>query len=135
MKLGDIRRGDGDPTAIDLAPLIDMIFILLIFFMVSSRFTQDLQIDIERPGASSGELSDTRTLRVLLDVQGGVHIDGEPVNPWMVRTRVADALTRSPDRPVLVVADKRVDTGTLVQVIDACRRGGAHDVGLDVEAR
>lgn len=135
MKLGEIQRGEREASTIDLAPLIDMIFILLIFFMVSAKFTEELAIEIERPGAASGEAADTRTLRVLVDAQGNVFVDGQPVQLWMVRTRVADALARAPKRPVLVAADKRVETGTLVQVIDGCRRGGAKDVGLDVEKR
>lgn len=135
MKLGDIRRGGGDEAGIDLAPLIDMVFILLIFFMVSTRFVQELEIDLERPGAASGEAVDARTLRVVIDAGTQVYVEGQPVNRWMVRTRVGDLLRAAPDRPVLVVADRRVDTGTLVQVVDECRRAGARDVGLDVEQR
>ena len=135
MKLGDIRRGGGNEEGIDLGPLIDMVFILLIFFMVSTRFEQDLEIDLERPGASTGEVVDARTVQVMVDAANQVYVEGQPVNRWMVRTHVADLLRAAPLRPVLVIADRRVDTGTLVQVVDECRRGGARDVGLDVEQR
>lgn len=135
MKLGDIRRGQRDEAGIDLAPLIDMVFILLIFFMVSTRFVQELEIDLERPGAASGDAVDARTVRVIIDASTQVYVEGQPVNRWMVRTRVGDLLRAAPERPVLVVADRRVDTGTLVQVVDECRRAGAKDVGLDVEQR
>lgn len=135
MKLGEIRRRNHQPAEVDMAPLIDMVFILLIFFMVSSRFVQSLEVDVQRPGAATGETAAPTAVRVVLDAGGAVAVDGVPTNAWAVRTRVAELLAAEPGRPVLVVADRRIDTGTLVEIIDECRRGGAVDVGIDVERR
>ena len=66
---------------INIAPLIDMVFILLIFFMVSTTFVRDLQLDLERPGASSAVVADTRALRVQVDRRGGLYLDGQVVKP------------------------------------------------------
>lgn len=118
-----------------MAPLIDMVFILLIFFMVSSRFVDPQEIDLQRPGATSGDTAPASALRVVVQLSGEVTVDGAPTHSWAVRNRVAEILATDPQRSVLVVADKRVDTGTLIEIIDECRRGGAVDVGVDVERR
>ncbi|MFH1463773.1 MAG: biopolymer transporter ExbD [Pseudomonadota bacterium] len=127
-----LRRRDG-ADEVNIAPLIDMVFILLIFFMVSTTFVRDAELDLERPGASTDEVADARALRVQVDSRGGVYLAGLPVKPWMLEGRVRDALAHQRYQNVLVVADRYVDTGTLVEVVDACRLGGAQHVGVAVE--
>ncbi len=117
---------------VNIAPLIDMVFILLIFFMVSTTFVRDMKLDLERPGASTSEVADSRALRVQVDSRGAVYLDSQPVKPWMLEGRVRDALANKRFRNVLVVADRYVDTGTLVEVVDQCRLGGAEHVGVAV---
>jgi len=134
-RLGDIRRGSGRNGDINIAPLIDMIFILLIFFMVSTTFVRNYKIKIERPGASSAHLADLRALRILADSRGNVFIDGQPVQRWMIQSRVRELLARNRNQPVLVVADRRLDTGQLVQIVDQCRLAGASNVGVDVHRK
>ena len=119
---------------INIAPLIDMVFILLIFFMVSTTFVRDLQLDLERPGASSAVVADTRALRVQVDRRGGLYLDGQVVKPWMLESRVRDLLRNRRIKTVLVVADQGLSTGDLVDVVDQCRMAGAEHVGLSVEA-
>lgn len=125
------REHKGD---IDISPLIDVVFILLIFFMVSTTFVKDAQIDIERPSAKSGTRSSTRALRVYLDRSGNVYVDDAPVKPWMVQSRVRDFVRDSGEGTVLVVADRRVEAEKLVEVVDQCRLAGAKDVGVVTDA-
>ena len=129
---GRRRREDED---INIAPLIDMVFILLIFFMVSTTFVRDMELDLERPGASTAEVADTRAVRVQLDRRGAVYVDARPVKPWMLEGRVREQLGRRRVDTVLVVADETVNTGDLVDVVDRCRMAGATQVGVAVEQR
>ena len=130
--LGDIyRRGDKD-EGIDIAPLIDVVFILLIFFMVSTTFVRNLELDIERPSAASAETADVRAIRVTLARGGQVMVEGQQVNAWMVQDRVRTITLQHSDRPVLVTADEDAPTGKLVDVVDQCRLAGARHVGVDV---
>jgi len=128
-----LRRARGDSQDINIAPLIDMMFILLIFFVVTTTFVKDLQIDIERPGAASAVSADLRSIRVAVDRRGQVYVEGQQVHPWMVQSRVRDLILQTPNRPVLVVADRALESGRLVEVVDQCRLAGAKDVGVDVE--
>ncbi len=125
-----LRRSEPSESGIDISPLIDMVFILLIFFMVSTTFVKDMKLDLERPGASSAKRASTTALRVHLDRTGGVFLDGLPVKVWMLQSRVRDLLKADPRRPVLVVTDRLVASEKLIEVVDQCRLAGAADVGV-----
>ena len=126
-------RRDRRDSDINIAPLIDMVFILLIFFMVSTTFVRDMKLDLQRPGASTAEVADTRALRVQLDRRGSLYLDGAPVKPWMLEGRVRELISRRRVKTVLVVADQHADSGDLVDVVDQCRMAGAEHVGVAVE--
>ncbi len=123
----------GEGPGLDLAPLIDMIFILLIFFMVTTTFVRDQTLDIERPGARSGERLDAPALRVGIDRRGRIEVEGEPVRRWMVQSRLRELLVRRKVSRVVVVCDRRVDSGRLVEIVDQCRLAGAREVGVAVQ--
>lgn len=117
-------------TAIDLTPMIDMTFILLIFFMVATTFQKDLKIDINRPGASSGQVASTKAIKVYVDKQGQAYLDGEPVQVWVIQSRLRDLLKAQTQKSVLVVTDESVPSGKLVEVVDQARLAGADDIGV-----
>ena len=120
-------------TAVDISPLIDMVFILLIFFMVTTTFVKDMKVDLQRPGAASASLASTQSIRILIDPAGQVFVDNLPVRVWMLQSRVRDLLQESPEAPVLVVTDQQVSAERLIEVIDQCRLAGAVDVGVATE--
>jgi biopolymer transport protein ExbD len=115
---------------IDMSPLIDMVFILLIFFMVSTTFVKDMQLEIERPGAASAAPASSEALRVYVDRHGGLYLDGHSIHAWMLQSGVRRLLARNASSQVLVVVDKRVAAEKLIQVVDQCRLAGAEDVGV-----
>jgi biopolymer transport protein ExbD len=115
---------------IDVSPLIDMVFILLIFFMVSTTFVKDMKLDLNRPAASSSSTASTKAIRLYIDKQGEIYLDGEPVRVWVVQSRIRDLLDASTSKSVLVVSDDGVPAGLLIEVIDQARLAGATDVGV-----
>jgi len=125
------REKSGD---IDISPLIDVVFILLIFFMVSTTFVKDAQVDIERPSAKSGTSASTKAMRIHIDRTGQVYVDDSPVKAWMVQSRVRDHLRDGGEGTVLVIADRRVEAQKLIEVVDQCRLAGAGDVGVVTDA-
>jgi biopolymer transport protein ExbD len=126
-------RGEDEGDTVNLSPLIDMTFLLLIFFVVSSTLVDDIEIPIERPGASSGAPVETKALRVAVTGDETVAVDGEPVPRWMVEPRVRHVLGAHPSGRVLVVADRRVEADLLVDVVDQCRLAGAKHVAVAVK--
>jgi biopolymer transport protein ExbD len=133
MSPSSTTRRRRDSQEINIAPLIDMVFILLIFFMATTTFVRDAKLDLTRPGAKTAEAADSRTLRVTLGRRGELFVNARPVKPWMLQARVREALSGQRVHTVLVIADQRVDTGHLVEVVDQCRLAGAEDVGVAVE--
>lgn len=127
------QRRAAETKDIDISPLIDMVFILLIFFMVSTTFVKDMKIELERPGAASASRASSKALRVTIDPTGNIFIEGANVRPWMVQSRVRDFLKSSGGQSVLVVTDRRVPAERLVEVVDQCRLGGATEVGVATE--
>ena len=125
-----MRRRKEKNADIDISPLIDMVFILLIFFMVSTTFVKDAKVEIKRPSAGSATSASTKSLRVSIDRQGAIYLDGQPTKPWMLQSKVRDAFRGGADKTVLVIADRRVPVERLVEVVDQLRLAGAADVAV-----
>jgi biopolymer transport protein ExbD len=115
---------------LEITPLIDMVFILLIFFMVSTTFVKDMKLEVERPAASSAVPVNNKEVRVHLDRSGGLYMDGLPVKPWMLQSRVRDVIQSGASSKILVVTDRMVPAEKLIEVVDQCRLGGATEVGV-----
>jgi biopolymer transport protein ExbD len=115
---------------LDISPLIDMVFILLIFFMVSSNFVKDMDLELERPGAQSAAPASAKALRVFVDRAGDIFVDEQPVKAWMLQPRVRDLLASAGEPRVLVVTDLAVPAERLIEVVDQCRLAGAEHVGV-----
>lgn len=127
------RRKREQSQDIDISPLIDMVFILLIFFMVSTTFVKDQKLDLERPSASSATRASSKALRVYIDSESNVFLDGNPVKPWMLQSRVRESISGASSQSVLVIVDRRVPSEKLIEVVDQCRLAGAKDVGVATE--
>lgn len=127
------KRHEEGETQVDMSPLIDMVFILLIFFMVSSTFVKDKKIDIKRPGASSSTMASSKSVRIYIDNNGAIFLDKEEVRPWILQSRVRELIQDDKEKSILVVADKTVKADKLVEVVDSCRLAGAVDIGVATE--
>ncbi len=128
------RHAEHQDPHIDVVPLIDCILVLLIFFMVTTTFAKDAELQIERPGAKSATPASSKALRVFIDRSLNVYVNEAPVRPWMLQSRVRDALGTAGDKTVLVVTDRRVSAEKLVEVVDQCRLAGAKDIGVVTDA-
>ena len=124
------RSQRGSVASIDLAPLIDMVFILLIFFLVTTTFVTDAGIDVERPRATTGRALDPRSLRISITASGTVFIAGETVALEAVPSRVRQHVREEGNATVIVVPDASVRSDLLVRVLDQARLGGARDLAV-----
>lgn len=127
------RQDQSQEQQIDISPLIDMVFILLIFFMVSTTFVKDMKLELERPGASSSTKASTKSIRIYLDRQGQIYLDNAPVHSWVLQTRVREMMGTTGHESILVITDKNVAASKLIQIVDQCRLAGAKDIGVATE--
>jgi len=123
------KKKELDQT-VDMSPLIDMVFILLIFFMVSTTFVKDMKLDLERPGATSATRASSKVIKVYLDNQAQAYIDNQPIKVWAIQGKLRDMLRASTEKSVLVVTDDTIPVEKLVEVVDQCRLSGAKDVAV-----
>jgi biopolymer transport protein ExbD len=124
------RFNEEDAAQIDISPLIDMVFILLIFFMVSTTFVKDMQVELNRPGASSATAASSKSIRVYIDKFNKVYVDGQLTRVWVLQSKVRELMKANNNKSVLVVTDKGVAAERLIEVVDMCRLAGAKDVGV-----
>jgi len=133
VKLGQIAEEQREVGVLDITPLIDIVFILLIFFVVTTTFVHDLGLDVERPQATTARELPVEIVRVAVSDRGEITVDGRPTSAWRIEAEVRDRLGERDDASVLLVADKGVVADRLVAVMDACRKAGAKSVALAVE--
>lgn len=115
---------------VDVSPILDMVFILLIFFMVSTTFVKDMKIDLDRPGASSGNPAKSKAVRVYIDKSENIFVDGQQVRSWILQGKVRDMVRAGNADSILIVTDKQVSADKLVEVVDQCRLAGIKDIGV-----
>jgi len=126
------HRGNGRITApeVNLAPLMDLVFILLIFFVVTATFTRDTGINVNRPQASWSDSIDPLSLRVAITSSGAIYVEGRPMDMPTLRDRVERLVTEDPEASVILIADRELTAGRLVEVLDAARMAGAKNVAV-----
>lgn len=125
-----IRPKKQEVDNVDVSPLIDMVFILLIFFMVTTTFVKDMKLDLNRPSAASASKADSKVVRVYIDNTGEVYIDNQPVQLWAIQSKLRDLLRTVTEKSVLVITDDSIPVETLIDVVDECRMSGAKDVAV-----
>ena len=123
------RLRESDETRVELSPLVDVVFILLIFFIVSTVFVREAGVDVEKPNALSAELLDRRVLIVAVTAGNDVYFGGTNVGVDGVRATL-EPLLRQRQQPVVVQADAAVRTEILVKVIDQANLAGASSVHI-----
>lgn len=127
------RNNREEEATVDISPLIDMVFILLIFFMVTTTFVKDMKLELDRPGAASATPASTKSIRVFIDKYGDIYVDNQPVRIYSLQSKLRDMLRLSTDKTVLVVTDETVAAKVVLEVVDQTRLAGATDVGVATE--
>ena len=135
MKLGSMHRRSSGDKDLNLSPLIDIIFILLIFFIVTTTFKKDLKLTIEKPQASKAKQIEKQPVRIVVTADQKIYLQGQPIYLWTMGTKIKEILSVFPDREFIVASDSSVPAGKLVEIIDQCKLAGVGKVGVSVEKK
>ena len=114
---------------IDLAPLLDVFFILLIFFIVTTVFVKETGVEIDKPTAVSSQNLQKSVLMIAITSTGEVMYGGTNIGISGIRSTLMQA-AKSEQRPLIIQADKQVKTELLVKVIDQAKLAGISDISL-----
>lgn len=129
----DIRRSlRGNPAeeGINMAPLIDMVFLLLIFFMVTTSFVKETGIEVSRPTAATAEVNNKGNILLGVSEQGEIFFEKQRIDIRSVRAHIERSLAENPEGSVVILADRHSDTGIIVNIMDQCRLAGARRVSI-----
>jgi len=129
---------DEDSTGIDLAPMLDFVLNLLIFFIITAVFIKETAIPVARHGGSAGGTAagkDTGSISVVVKAAGEVLVDNRVVDVRAVRANVERLHAQKPEWGVMVTAEQDTETGLLVQVIDQVRQGGVDNVSFGTSSK
>lgn len=125
------RESLAEETSIEMGPMIDMTFLLLIFFIVNVNFTKETGVQVKRPEASSSTALDTdRGAIITVTSAGAVYFGPDRIDLGGIRPLLSNHRLQHPDGEVIVVADESVPTRLVVDVIDECRMAGVKEINL-----
>jgi len=103
-----------------MAPMLDMVFILLIFFIVTSSFVRETGIDVNKPKASSAQELARESILIGISREGTIHINEAQVDLRALRFVLQQMVAEKPDRAAVIVADRDAPSGKVVDVLDVC---------------
>lgn len=121
---------DDSSSEINISPLIDVVFILLIFFIVTTVFVEETGVDVNKPRAASAEDLEKNSILIAVTSNGQVYQGGRSIGVNGVRSVVAAMLEDDQKTPVIIQGDTNANHGIVVQVIDAAKLAGAQAVNL-----
>lgn len=128
MRRRRLSPDNGDAGEINLTPMLDVVFIMLIFFIVTTSFIRESGIEIERPESSDANPRPDAQVMVALTPEGAVWVDGRPVDAHHVGAEVAALINGGGG--VVIQADRQSTTGLLVEVMDRIREAGVENVAV-----
>lgn len=124
-----------DESAIDITPMLDIVFIMLIFFVVTSSFVKESGIDVNSPTASTAERKETGSILVAISMDNNVWIDKRRVDPDAIRPNIERLHAENPEGAVVIQADKASTSGLLVKVMDQIRLAGVTNISIAAKAK
>ena len=132
MKTRRVYGAEGSHSGIDLAPMLDFVMNLLVFFIITAVFAKEVGIEVSRPGsgASNEGGKESKSMIVTIYGTGDIEVEGRIVDARAVRANVERMHAVKPENGVMVVADKSVASGLLVEVLDQIRLGGVTDISF-----
>ncbi|MDN7125132.1 ExbD/TolR family protein [Pseudidiomarina terrestris] len=121
---------DEEEAQIDMTPMLDVVFIMLIFFIVTASFVKEAGIDVNRPEAATAVQKDRANILVAISDTGEIWINKRQVDARAVQANIERLYAENPQGSVVIQADKKATTETLIKVMDAARAAGVFDVSI-----
>lgn len=128
--MASYRSRQEEEAAIDMTPMLDVVFIMLIFFIVTTSFVKEAGVDVNRPSAQTAEQQSRGNIMIAIRPNGEIWMDKRQVDVRSVRANVERMRAENPEGTVVVLADKESATGLLVEVMDQVRLGGVSNVSI-----
>jgi len=134
MRLGR-RQHKAEEAQVDLTPMLDIVFIMLIFFIVTSSFVRESGVEVNRPQASNVVSQKEAGIFIAITSANDIYIDKRMVDAERVQATLEHLLLDKPDASLVIQADEHAYNGTVVKVMDAAKGAGVSNIALAAEKR
>ncbi|MGV2873315.1 ExbD/TolR family protein [Colwellia sp. E150_009] len=128
--LNKMLQAQEEKEEIDMTPMLDVVFILLIFFIVTASFVKEAGIDVNRPEAATAVKKERANILVAISDKGDIWINKRKVDIRSVQANIERLKAENPQGTVVIQADKKSTTDTLIKVMDSARAAGVFDVSI-----
>ena len=126
---------DEEEAAIDMTPMLDVVFIMLIFFIVTANFIKEPGLDVNRPDSDTAETQENAAILIAVGPTGEVWMDGRRIDVRQVKANVVKMLADNPQGSVVIQADEKAVADTIIKVMDGAREAGVNAISLASEPK
>ena len=127
------RKRAPEDSTIDITPMLDIVFIMLIFFIVTTTFIKETGVEVNRPNASTAVADERGNILIAITENNEIYIDKRLIDIRAVRANVERLKAENPEGSVIIQADKSSKTGLLVETMDQGRLAGVQNVSIAAE--
>lgn len=129
------RHGTAEEPEIDLTPMLDVTFIMLIFFIVTASFIKESGIEVSRPDAVTATVQERANIVVAVTENGEVWINRRQVDRRAIRANIERLHAENPQGAVVITADEKSDTGLVIEVMDQSRQAGVYNISIAADVQ
>ena len=116
----------------NITPMLDVVFILLIFFIVTANFIKDPGLEINRPDSETAEITENAAILIAIGPAGEIYMDGRRIDVRQVKANVIRLMAENPQGAVVMQADEKATAEKIIAVMDEVREAGVIDISIDI---
>ena len=135
MRRSPISSAVAEEEDINLTPMLDVVFILLIFFIVTANFIKEPGLEDNRPDAETSNIQENAAILIAIGATNDIWIDGRRVDVRQVKANITKLLADNPQGSVVIQADEKAQADAIIQVMDQSREAGVYAISLASEPK
>ena len=133
MRRAPISQAVAEEEEINITPMRDVVFILLIFFIVTANFIKEPGLEVNRPDSETAEPTENAAILIAVGNAGEIYMDGRRIDKRQVKANVVRLLAENPQGSVVIQADEKATADTIIAVMDGAREAGVYNISLASE--
>ena len=133
MRRAPISQAVAEEEEINITPMLDVVFILLIFFIVTANFIKEPGLEVNRPDSEKAEPTENAAILIAVGNAGEIYMDGRRIDKRQVKANVVRLLAENPQGSVVIQADEKATADTIMAVMDGAREAGVYNISLASE--
>ena len=124
-----------EESEINITPMLDVVFIMLIFFIVTANFIKEPGLEINRPDSETAEVTENAAILIAIGSAGEIYMDGRRIDVRQVKANVIKLLADNPQGTVVIQADEEASADAIIKAMDGARDAGVYDISLAADPK